>query len=319
MAGKVRVRGDWGDLALRFIQILSFVALIFSPFPPICLLILWLSGPLHAYYFLICSIAAYSGVCLFLARDELTCLVRGHIPRAPSSVAGFEGDDVIFSEECLRCWIQLDIFVRYDAPEFSDDRLIDIEIPDRVVREARIAVVDAIRRGLDPPQAGLRIYAQYYMTRQANRLRRLGLQGYEIRPSSADPAEVLRGAGVELDFKVSDRSVFQLLMEGGRLYVEAPHPLPIVWKERGVGLDIVELKVVEMMRNRHANRVIALIQLVGKPFPKSRPFLLDTVMVGRDASGPWLLRAPPRYWNMPLERQLSWTIGLRSGRRVREA
>ena len=268
-------------------------------------------------------------MCLFaIDEDRIVCLVRGHRlspTLSLSSINGFEGDEVIFRESCARCGDTINLSARYDAVKLSIDmallQLDTVQIPDEAEREARIAIADSIRGGVDPPEAALRIYALYHVINQVRRLQRLELPEYESLPlgGSLSLDEVLREIGVKLDFKVSERGIFQLLLRGDRLYVEAPHLLAFTWKERGVGLDIVELRVVEVARNRHANRVIALIQLVGRPFPKSRPLLLDTVMVGRDASGPWLLRAPPRYWNMPLERQLSWTTGLGSRRRVREA
>ena len=255
----------------------------------------------------------------------IECFFRGHKYEGElRSITGFNGDEIKFAGWCSRCGVDLDIFVRYDSlefPAYGDIRqpcIDNLSITERVEREARIAIAEATHRGNPPPEGAVRVYALYHMIRQANALRRLGFrrrQDLEQRVSEPSFTEVLKEVGVGLDFEASARNVFQLQLRDNRLYVEAPQHLTFLWKEWGVGLDMIELKVLEALKNEHANQIIALVQLLGRPLPKSDPIILDTVMIGRDETGPWLLRAPPTLWHSSLERQLSWASGLRTPRR----
>jgi len=293
------------------------------------------ASPIFAIYYspsligdaaIICgAIITYFIILFFVDERKIICRILGHRPKAillPSSINGFDGDEIIFEGRCDRCGAPVNASARYDAVEFPTDiisiRRDMIHIPDRAEREARIMIADAIRENTDISQAALRIYALYHMIIQARRLHRLELPEYESLPPPSGNFtldEVLREVGVKLDFDPSPRSIYQLRLRGNRLYVEAPYLLSFAWKERGVGSNIIELRVLEAIKHKHANRIIALIQLLGRPLPRSPALILDTVMVGRDTTGPWLLRAPPNLWLESLETQLSWAIGFRRPRR----
>ena len=275
--------------------------------------------------FLLCVGAAVFIIWLIIISPLFGCLFRGHrYEREPKSITGFRGDEIKFEGWCSRCGVRLNIWARYDSLEFpahgdeSQARIDDLSITEDVERDARLAIAEAARRGINPPEAAVRVYALYHMIRQVCALRRLGFrrrQDLEQRVSELSFTEVLKEVGVGLDFEASPRSVFQFQLRDGRLFVEAPQHLTFLWKEWGVGLDMIELKVLEALKNKHANQIIALVQLLGRPLPKSDPIILDTVMIGRDETGPWLLRAPPTLWRSSLERQLSWASGLRTPRR----
>lgn len=259
--------------------------------------------------------------------EFLKCLANGHRPWwTLRQVSGFDGEEIAFEDSCRECRIPLNVSARYNViklPPREDSvtyRVEELVVPDDVEREARLAIADTIREGGVPPEGALRVYALYFMTRQVHALIDLGLWIRRVfkRHQAATKiplAEVLKEVGVKLDFNVSEKGIFQLRLRGDCLYVEAPSLLSYLWKERGVGLDIIEFKVVEVLKNQHANKIIALIQLLGRPLPKSDPIILDTVMIGRDETGPWLLRAPPTFWHSSLEEQLSWTSGFTRPRR----
>ena len=292
-----------------------------------------LAFPLAIYFFgfqvipifLLCVGAAILTLWLIVISPLLECLFRGHqYEGMPKSITGFRGNEIKFAGWCSRCGVDLNIWVRCDSlefPAYGDERQARIDnlwITEGVERDARLAIAEAAWRDSIPPEAAVRVYALYYMIRQARALRRLRFRrrrDLEQRVSELSFTEVLKEAGVKLDFEASDRSIFQLLLRGDRLCVKAPQHLTFLWKERGVGLDMIEFKVVEALKNRHANHIIALVQLLGRPLPKSDPIILDTVMIGKDDTGPWLLRTPPNLWHSPLERQLSWVSGFRRPRR----
>ena len=326
---KPKIRANYRSLISELKEVTSNVILIFLPFILIpstfaLVVVSLFFGPESMLTVIACTGVAFLIIWILAISQFLVCLFKGHQYRGElGSISGFRGDEIIFEGLCSRCAVRLDISARYDAlefPAYGDARHARVDylsIPDRVERDARLAIAEAVRRGNVPPEGAVRVFALYHMVRQARALRKLGLRrrGGEQHVSELSLREVLEGVGVRLDFKASEGGIFQLQLSNGCLYVEAPQHLTFLWRELGTGLDIIELKVVEVLKNVHANQIIALIQLLGRPLPKSDPIILDMVMVGRDSTGPWLLRAPPSLWNSPLERQLSWASGLRTPRR----
>jgi len=326
MSRKFRIRSAKNDVSLLRLlaeacYCLLFTLVLVSPIYGL----LYILGALNLIGITVAIIITFLIFLLSVEGGGLACIIRGHYPDAkllPSTISGFDGDEIIFEGRCARCGATINVSARYDSVKFPTDiisirRDVDL-IPDQAERKARIMIADALREGADPSQAALRIYALYHMIVQARRLHRLELPEYESLPppsSNFTLDEVLREVGVKLDFEVSEKSIYQLRLRGDRLYVEAPYLLSFAWRERGVGSDIIELRVLEAIKQRHANKIIALIQLLGKPLPRSPALILDTVMIGRDDTGPWLLRAPPNLWLEPLETQLSWATGFRTPRR----
>ena len=175
--------------------------------------------------------------------------------------------------------------------------------------DARQAVENGLWMGR-PRRGDVKAYVALLVLRQVEGLTVLA----RPRPKAADAQEILKELGLRLEVhkraeNSRSRMPFELALIRGRnaLAVRVEGELKQLMRQ-GYGHDLIEVRVVEVKRNVHANQLIALIQLLGKAL--GRRWVLDTVVVGRDSSGPWLARAPPDHWTGSLEDQLRWVMGL---------
>ena len=118
----------------------------------------------------------------------------------------------------------------------------------------------------------------------------------------AELEEVLKELDVKLLLRPEARvevAHFRINRRTRRLYVKYPsYIVPY----------LMDVKVVEVLRNTHANRIICLFQLVGRLSPYG--YVLDNVVVGEDSSGIWMARPPPELWSKSIEEQLKWIANL---------
>ena len=254
--------------------------------------------------------ALVAGLAGLIALPYAICLILGHRVRLSlNRVEGFDGDRIIFVEECCRCSERPKIPIAYDEVELSARELSEVETDIWLVDRAQRAILEAVREKARASEAAVRVHALHHMIRQRRLLKEEGVARCGDRRGVARLEDVLKEVGVRLTPKNSDECLFKLELKGNFLRLEAPPPLPYLWLRGGSWSDILELRVVGVARERKTGSIAALIRLLGRPFPNSKPLLLDAVILGRDASGPWLLRPPPRLWGRSLRELLRYWVG----------